>query len=86
MKSLDQYANEYFNSNLNVLHSFYPGLRVEVLKRELEVYLFGVESHNGKRLKEYPFFARASPKAMSFFSSTEKGIPLSVYYWKGLFL
>mgnify|MGYP001302088662 CR=1 FL=1 len=85
MKSLDQYANEYFNSNLNALHSFYPGLRVEVLKRELEIYLFGVESHNGKRLKEYPFLQGHHQKAMSFFSSTDKGIPLSYITGKAFF-
>ncbi|MEE2742533.1 MAG: HemK/PrmC family methyltransferase [Bdellovibrionota bacterium] len=85
MKSLDQYASDYFKTNLGVLHSFYPGLRVEVLKRELEVYLFGVESHNGKRLKEFPFLQGHHQKAMYFFNSMDKGIPLPYITGKAFF-
>ena len=85
MKSLDQYASDYFKTNLDVLQSFYPGLRVEVLKRELEVYLFGVESHNGKRLKELPFLQGHHQREMSFFNSLEKGIPLPYITGKAFF-
>ena len=85
MKSLDQYANDYFNTHLDALNSFYPGLRIEVLKRELEVYLFGVESHNGKRLKEFPFLQGHHQKAMSFFRSIDKGIPLPYITGKAFF-
>ena len=85
MKSLDQYASDYFKTNLDVLQSFYPGLRVEVLKRELEVYLFGVESHNGKRLKELPFLQGHHQREVSFFKSLEKGIPLPYITGKAFF-
>ena len=85
MKSLDQYTNDYFESHLKDLHSSYPGLRVEVLKRELEVFLFGVESLNGKRLKEVPFLQGHHQKALSFFNSVDKGIPLPYITGKASF-
>ncbi len=85
MKSLNQFVQEYFKEKHSLLVSFYPGLREETLKRELELFLFGVESDGHQRLKELPYLKGEQQKTSQFFNQMEKGIPLSYITGKSYF-
>ena len=85
MKSLNQFVQEYFEEAKGLLASFYPGLREETFKRELELYLFGVESEQNERLKETPYLKGIQQNVSKFINQVEKGTPLPYITGKSYF-